>query len=197
MPHVRSPECLDSKRSALLVIDLQEKLLPVIPSGEAVVERTQCLLHAATELDVPTGATVQYPQGLGPLDPRLAELLDDPEEKLDFSAAVCRESIDKWANAGRDQIVITGIETHICVLQTVMDLMAEGMRAFVVAEAVAARHGRDHETAIDRMRDGGATIVTTESVMYEWLTTAGHSKFKAISALVKSLKPQKPKRRRK
>ena len=194
MPHVRSTECLDSRRSGLFVIDLQEKLLPAIPSGKAVTEQTVRLLQAAAELDVPATATVQYPKGLGSLDPALAELLPQPEEKLDFSAAVCRNALDGWVDSGRDQIVIVGIETHICVMQTVLDLLAEGLRVFVVADAVAARHGRDHENAMDRMRDSGATITTAESVMYEWLRTADHPKFKTISGLVKSFNPEKPKR---
>ena len=194
MPHIRSTECLDARRSGLLVIDLQEKLLSVIPSGEAVVLQTRRLLQAARELDVPAAATLQYPKGLGPLAASLAELLPKQEEKLDFSAAVCRASLDDWCDSGRDQIVVVGIETHICVVQTVLDLLAEGLRVFVVAEGVAARHGRDHEIAIDRMRDGGATIMTAESVMYEWLRTADHPKFKAISGLVKSFQREKPKR---
>ena len=133
MPHVRSPECLDVNRSAVLVVDLQDKLLSVIPSGQPVVQQTRRLLQAAAELDVPFAATVQYSKGLGPLDESLADLLEEPEEKLDFSAAVCRSALDAWVNSGRDQIVVVGIETHICVLQTVLDLMAEGLRVFVVA----------------------------------------------------------------
>jgi len=185
MPHVRSTECLDLNRSALLVIDLQEKLLPVVPSGEAVVQQTCRLLDAATELQIPVAATVQYPKGLGPLVPPIAQRVSAPEEKLDFSAAVCRGSLDPWVAAGKDQIVVAGIETHVCVLQTVMDLLAEGLRVFVVGEAVAARHGRDHETALQRLRDSGATITTVEAVLFEWLRTAEHPRFKTISSMIK------------
>ncbi len=94
--------------------------------------------------------------------------------------------MDGWFAEGRDQIVIVGIETHVCVLQTVLDLIAEGARPFVVAEAVAARNGRDHETAMDRMRDSGACIITVESVLFEWLGTSDRPEFKAISRIVKS-----------
>lgn len=194
MPHVRSTESLDARRSGMLVIDLQEKLLPVIPSAKGVVDQTCRLLQAAAEFAIPVAATVQYPKGLGPLVESLSKLTPEPEEKLDFSAAVCRGSLDQWTETGRDQIIVVGIETHICVLQTVMDLLAEGLRVFVVAEAVAARDGRDHEIALDRMRDSGATIVSAESVLYEWLRTAEHPKFKTISGLVKSFKPEKTKR---
>ncbi|KAA1262493.1 Vibriobactin-specific isochorismatase [Rubripirellula obstinata] len=190
MPHVASVHRLDSNRSGLLVVDLQERLVPVIPSGDQVVRQTQRLLKAADMLQVPSAATVQYPKGLGnlvaPLDQWFSHDKNSPEEKLEFSSAVCRQSLDAWTQAGRDQIVVTGIETHVCILQTVLDLMAEGCFAYVVAEAVAARHGRDHETAMDRMRDAGATIITAESVMFEWLGTADHPQFKEISKLVKA-----------
>ena len=189
MTHIPSVHRLDSRRSGLLVIDLQERLVPVVPSGDQVVRQTERLLKAAELLDVPSAATVQYPKGLGNLVESLAPwFVDDksPEEKLDFSSAVCRQSLDPWMQEGRDQIVVTGIETHVCVIQTVLDLMAEGCFAYVVAEAVAARHGRDHETAIERMRDAGATIITAESVMFEWLGTAAHPKFKEISKLIKA-----------
>ena len=186
MPHVRSPDRLDINRSALWVIDLQEKLVPVIPSASEI-ESTVCrLLEAANRLSVPTGATVQYPKGLGPLVPSLREHLSDPEEKVDFSAAVCRRDLDAWAKSGRDQIVIVGIETHICVLQTVLDLIAEGHRPYVVSDAVGSRGQQDHDDAIARMRDSGATIVTSESILFEWLSTAKHPEFKAISQLVKN-----------
>lgn len=185
MPHVASYQRLSASRSSLLVIDLQEKLLPVIPSGDNVLRQALRLTEAAKHLGVPFAATVQYPKGLGPLDASLRDDYPEPEAKLDFSAAVCRNALDPWAADGRDQIVIIGIETHVCVLQTVLDLIAEGMRPFVVAEGVAARHGRDHEIAMDRMRDAGATLITTESVMFEWLGSASHPQFKAISKIVK------------
>lgn len=185
MPHVPSPLRLSADRSALLVIDLQEKLLPAIPSGKAVVHQTQRLLQATKILGIPSAATVQYPKGLGPLAQPLRDEFPDPEEKVAFSAAVCRRSLDQWTAAGRDQIIVAGIETHVCVQQTVLDLMAEGLRPYVAAEAVAARGGRDHETAIDRLRDCGATITTVESILFEWLGTADRPEFKAISKLIK------------
>ncbi|TWU60277.1 putative isochorismatase [Rubripirellula tenax] len=186
MPHLRSPHRLDPKRSALLVIDIQEKLVPAIRSADNVIRTTVRLIETANLLGVPTAATVQYPKGLGGLVGELAERLPPPEEKLDFSAAVCRGALDAWTADGRDQILVVGIETHICVLQTVLDLLAEGLRVYVVAEAVAARHGRDHEVAIDRMVDCGAVIVTAESVMFEWCGTADRPEFKQISKWVKS-----------
>ena len=186
MPHVRSPQRLDSRRSALWVIDLQEKLCPAIRSADNVIRQTHRLLEAAQLLGVPAAATVQYPAGLGPLEASLRARFPSPEEKRDFSATVCREALDRWFDEGRDQIVIVGMETHVCVLQTVLDLIAEGARPFVVAEAVAARNGGDHESAMNRMRDNGACIITVESVLFEWLGTSDRPEFKAISRIVKS-----------
>ncbi|MEM6471745.1 MAG: isochorismatase family protein [Planctomycetota bacterium] len=186
MPQAVSPDRLDARKSAVLVIDLQEKLVPVIPSGENVVHTTTRLLHAADELRIPSAATVQYPKGLGAIVDPLVEWFPSPEEKLDFSAAVCRDHLDRWKSDGRKQIVCVGIETHICVLQTVLDLLNEGFDIHVVAEAVAARGGREHELAIDQMRCSGAMITTFESVVFQWLGTADHPSFKAISRLVKN-----------
>jgi nicotinamidase-related amidase len=185
MPHVRSPDRLDPARSGLLVIDLQEKLCPAIRSADAVERQTHRLIDAARLMGIPAAATVQYPRGLGPLLPSLRDAFPSPQEKVVFSAAVCRDPLDRWAGDGRDQIVVTGVETHVCVQQTVLDLIAEGLRPYVVAEAVASRHGRDHEVAMDRMRDSGATITTVESVLFEWLGTADRAEFKAVSAIVK------------
>ena len=185
MPHVLSPLQLDVDRSGLLIIDLQKKLVPAVPSGKAVIRQSERLLKAAELLSVPFAATVQYPKGLGPLVPRLKDWIPDPEEKLDFSAAVCRGALDAWCIEGRDQIVIAGIETHICVQQTVLDLIAEGLTPHVVAEAVASRDGHDHEVAMQRMHDAGATITTVESVLFQWLRSAEHPEFKSISQLVK------------
>jgi nicotinamidase-related amidase len=186
MPHVCSPNRLASARSAVLLIDFQEKLCPAIPAADAVERQIIRLISAAKLLAVPAAATVQYPKGLGPLVTSLREDFPEPEEKLDFSAAVCRSALDRWASQGRDQVVIVGIETHVCVQQTVLDLIAEGQRPHVVADAVAARHDCDHNVAIERMRDCGATITTLESVLFEWLATADRPEFKEVSKLIKS-----------
>lgn len=186
MRYQASTDILQPNRSAVLVIDLQEKLVPVIPSGHDVVSWTQSLLQGAERLNVPYAATVQYPKGLGGLVEPLNEQLPDAEEKLDFSSAVCRKALDQWHHEGRDQILVCGIETHICVLQTVLDLLAEGKQVFVVSEAVAARGGWEHETAMAQMQQQGAIITTIESVLFQWLRSADHPEFKAISKLVKS-----------
>ena len=185
MPHVRSYNLLDVDRSGLLVIDLQEAFVPAIRSCKAVVRQTHRLLDTADILGIPAAATVQYPKGLGGLVSSLAKRFPEPEEKMDFSAAVCRKHLDQWAEDGRDQIVVVGIETHVCVQQTVFDLLSEGQYPFIPVEAVAARGGEDHEVALDRMQLAGATLTTVESVLFEWLRTADRPEFKSISKLVK------------
>lgn len=186
MPHLRSPLQLDEKRSALMVIDLQEKLYPVIPAANEIESEILRLTDATALLSIPAAATVQYPRGLGGLVPSLQNAFPTPEEKVDFSAAVCRQALEAWIKDGRDQIVICGIETHICILQTVLDLLAEGLFPFVAVQAVGSRRRQDHELALQRMRDCGATLIGVESILFEWLQTAKRSEFKAISQLVKS-----------
>lgn len=187
MAYKKSSHRLLAECSAILVIDFQEKLMPSLPSGEDAVQFTEALLQAADLLEIPSAATVQYPKGLGGLVQPLDERFKEAEEKLDFSSAVCRRDLDVWRGQGRDQILICGIETHICVLQTVMDLIEEGFHPFVVGEAVAARGGWEHELAIEQMRSLGATITSVESVLFQWLGTAAHPHFKAISRIVKGL----------
>jgi isochorismate hydrolase len=186
MPHIRSFRRLRADRSSLLVIDLQQKLCPAISSADAVVHQIMRLVQATRLLEIPSSATVQYPKGLGSLVGPLSEAFPHPEEKLNFSAAVCRRALDQWSGQGRDQIVIVGIETHVCIMQTVLDLIAEGLRPFVVANAVAARNAVDHEIALLRMRDEGAVITTVEAVLFEWLESANHPQFKSISQIVKT-----------
>ena len=187
MPHVISPDRLCDERSGLLVVDLQQRLLLAIPGRQSVVERTAALLQAADCLGIPAAATVQYPKGLGPIEPNLQQRLADPEEKLEFSAAGCRRGLDRWIADGRDQVVVVGIESHVCIEQTVLDLIAEGLKVFVVVDAIAARNVADHEHAVARMRSAGATVTTTEAVLFSWCGTADRPEFKTISGIVKSL----------
>jgi isochorismate hydrolase len=184
---IRSNELLSRSDSRLLIIDVQEKLLPLIPVADRMVENCCRLIEGAKILDVPVDATEQYPNGLGKTTPVLAELLGEIPEKLRFSSA---EVLD-WGFASvqeddRDKIVVAGIECHVCVQQTVLDLMAYGFRVFIPADAVASRHKIDWEIALRRMSDSGATITTTESVLFEWSEIAGTDEFKQISKLIKS-----------
>jgi nicotinamidase-related amidase len=182
---IRSNELLSRSDSRLLIIDMQEKLLPLIPVADRLIENCSRLIEGAKIFDVPVDATEQYPQGLGRTTPELAELLGEIPEKLRFSSA----EVLNWGSASiqeddRDKIVVAGIECHVCVQQTVLDLMAYGFRVFVPADAVASRHKFDWEIALRRMSDSGATITTTESVLLEWSEIAGTDEFKLISNLI-------------
>ena len=182
---VRSGEMLSRANSRLLVVDVQEKLLPHIPVAEQLIGNCRKLMLGAQLLNVPVSGTEQYPKGLGPTTPELAELHDDWPEKLRFSAAeVLKRGYAAEAEDDRDQVVVTGIEAHVCVQQTVLDLLSHGFRVFVPADAVASRNKHDWKYAIRRMSDSGATVTTTESILFEWCETAAAAEFKAISRLV-------------
>ena len=182
---IRSNELLSRTDSRLLIVDVQEKLLPLISVADRLIENCRRLIAGANILDVPVDATEQYPKGLGKTTPVLSELLGEIPEKLRFSSA----EILNWGSASvqkddRDKIVVAGIECHVCVQQTVLDLMAYGFRLFIPADAVASRHKIDWEIALRRMSDSGATITTTESVLFEWSELAGTDAFKQISKLI-------------
>lgn len=180
----RSPQLLDRERSALIVVDVQTKLLPKILDHDRLLWNVSRLGRAAREMQVPIAATEQYPQGLGNTVPGLTELLPPRHEKLAFSAAAVRPMIAELSARGISQLVICGIETHICVLQTALDLASEGFDVFVVSDAVGARGTADHTVALGRMRDQGLSLVTTEGVLFEWCRTAAEPAFKTVRALV-------------
>lgn len=181
----RSPELLDRQRSRLAVIDMQTKLLAAMPESTAVIKRCSQLIRVAQLLGIPVSATEQYPQGLGPTVPELRDLLGEVPAKLRFSSA---ESWD-WAagpdTSAPDQIVLAGIECHVCIQQTALDLLARGFRVYVPVDAVTSRKELDRTIALQRLAQQGCTITTTESVLFEWCETAADPQFKQVSQLVK------------
>ncbi len=182
---LRSNELLSRRDSKLLIVDVQVKLLPLIPVTEQLVANCRRLILGAEILDVPVYATEQYPKGLGRTVDDLAELLDDIPEKQRFSCA----EVLAWGTAAaqhddRDKVVVAGIEAHVCVLQTVLDLISQGFHVYVPADAVASRHRFDWKIALRRMSDSGAVVTTTESVLFEWSEVAGTPEFKQISKLI-------------
>jgi len=181
----RSIDLLSRNDSRLLVVDVQEKLVPHIPVGDSLVANCKKLILGAKILDVPVSATEQYPQGLGPTVAELADLLPTISEKLEFSCAPCLGWNSPAEQAdGRFKVVVCGIESHVCVQQTVLDLIGQGFRVYVPADAVASRNKFDWEVALKRMEASGATITTTEAVLFEWCEVAGTREFKEISKLV-------------
>jgi nicotinamidase-related amidase len=182
---VRSPELLSRGDCRLLIVDVQEKLIPHISSARSMIESCRKLIRGAQVLGVPVTATEQYPQGLGATVPELAELLGERPEKLRFSSA---EAVG-WGTAAeqdddRDKVIVAGIEAHVCVQQTVLDLLSLGWRVYVPADAVASRHEFDRKIALRRMADSGAVITTAEAVLFEICEVAGTPEFKEISRLV-------------
>lgn len=184
LPH--SHELLTRTESRLLIVDMQEKLLPVINGHESVLANCMKLIEAAKILDVPATATEQYPKGLGSSVAQVAERVSDRPEKIEFSCLNCLDWNSTASDPeGRFKVVVAGIESHVCVLQTVLDLLSQGFRVFVAADAVGSRKPGDREIALQRMASSGAVLTTSESVLFEWCERAGTPEFKEISRLVR------------
>jgi nicotinamidase-related amidase len=179
----RSPELMNREDTALLVVDAQEKLLAVVPGRERIVWNIRRLLDAAEILGLPFAATEQYPDRLSPTVPELKKRIGAAPDKLAFSAGSCGQIFERWTSDSRDRVLVCGIETHVCVAQTALDLSAAGFSAYVAVDAVGARQSIDHDTALRRMEAAGIVLTTTEAAMFEWCREAGTPEFKQISAL--------------
>ena len=171
-----------AERSMLLVSDMQDKLLPAIHEHEALVAGVVWLVRAAQRIGVPVAAVEQYPKGLGRLAAPLRELLPDAAiaQKTHFSSVAAR-CLENLPGADRAQVVIAGIETHVCVLQTALELTEEGREVYVVADAVGSRRTHDRDLALWRMRQEGVRVVSREMVVFEWLGQAGTPLFSDVS----------------
>ena len=182
---VRSPELLSAENSRLLIVDVQEKLVPLIPVAQQLVRNCRRLLDGAKILSVPTFGTEQYPQGLGHMVSDLASRLGPVPDKVCFSCV----PVLAWGEAAdltddRDQVVVAGMEAHVCVMHTVLDLLAAGFRVHVPADAVASRGKLDWRVALERMAACGATVTTVEAVLLEWCQRAGTPQFKQVQKLI-------------
>jgi len=177
------------EHSCLLVVDIQEKLLGAMHDGSVIIRNAGILLQAAERLEVPVVASEQYPQGLGPTVDAVAEYFPDasgpPVSKLAFSCAADQGYMNRLLPLKRKHVVIMGIEAHVCVLQTALELTDEGYLCFVVADAVSSRAPGDLMLALERMKANGCEIMTTEMVLFEWLRAAGTDEFKELSKLVR------------
>lgn len=182
----RSPELMNRDDTVLLVVDIQERLLPAIFAGDRLVWNVRRLLESAKTLGLKITATEQYPEKLGPTVEPLAGLIPRPISKLAFSCMGCEGLTTGWELARR-RVLLCGIETHVCIAQTALDLMSSGYRVYVPVDAVGSRHALDHETALRRMDSSGVTLTTTEAAMFEWCRIAGTPEFNIISALAKEV----------
>ena len=174
---------LHATSSLLCVVDIQERLLPAIPTGPQVVAMAGRLADAAALLGVQSLLTEQYPQGLGPTPPDLAAKLPAAHTKMAFSCC----GSESFTNAMTDDIesvLLCGLETHVCIQQTALDLLARGLTVFIAVDAVGSRHPLDHEIALRRLEASGAILTTTEAVLFEWVRSAEHPQFQAVRRLV-------------
>lgn len=173
--------------SALIVIDMQERLVPAMQAPARTLKNTRKLIAAARELGVPTILTEQYPQGLGRTVREIAEVAGDAlvMEKVHFSCMEDQDFAAAFRAQGRRQAVITGMEAHICVMQTAASLMEEGYEVFVVSDATASRTSESEKACLDRLSAVGAGIVTAEMVIFEWMGRAGTPEFKRLLPLIK------------
>lgn len=189
-PLPRSPELMSADDTGLLVVDVQGKLLTLVPWHKRIVWNIRRLLDGAEALGVAKAATEQYPQGLGPTVPELAAKLGSIPAKSAFSCGECGDVFRAWGERGINKILLSGIEAHVCVQQTAFDLMAHGFRVYLAVDAVGSRFDVDYQTALRRMDSAGATLTTTESALFEWCGRSGTPQFKQISALVKETAPE-------
>ncbi len=172
---------IDAGRSLLLVVDMQERLLPVIHDGGSVIAGTAWLIRVATRIGVPVAALTQYPKGLGVMVPPLRELIASEAiaAKVHFSGVAAR-CLPDLPGADRAQVVIAGVEAHVCVLQTALELAEEGKDVYVVADCVGSRRASDRDLALARMRQEGVQIVSREMAAFEWLREAGTPLFREV-----------------
>jgi nicotinamidase-related amidase len=178
---------LSRAKAGLVVVDVQERLLPAIFEQQRVVQNTLRLIKGAAILRVPIFATEQYRKGLGPTVTEVAAAIPGfaPMEKLAFSACGAGGFLTALKRRKVTEVILCGIEAHVCVSQTCLDLLDGGFRVFVAADAVSSRTPENCRFGLDRMRAAGAVIVSTEMALFELLERAGTEEFKQVLNLVK------------
>ncbi len=183
----RNPKILVRENTSLLLIDIQERILKVMQKPETVIQNALKLIKGFKLLNIPIFYTEQYPKGLGSTTPRLQKELEGLSaiQKMSFSCFGASNFFTRLKDNNVNQVVIGGIESHVCVQQTVLDLIANGFQCNVAADAVSSRHEPDYKFALERMRAHGAEITTTESILFELLEYSGTEEFKAISKIIK------------
>jgi nicotinamidase-related amidase len=187
---------IQRQKSLLLVVDLQEKLAPAIFEGERAIRNSVRLLEGARRLGIPAFVSEQYVRGLGPSVEaiRQAAIVENEAgpavnakffEKTHFSCTADPGVTDLLRAARRPQVIVTGTETHVCVLQSALGLLAAGFSVFLVADAASSRRPTDHEAGVERLRAAGVQVVTTEMVLFEWLEAACTDEFRAMLPLIR------------
>lgn len=183
----KHPLILKKESSALLIIDIQERILPVIRNIDVVIENTLKLIKGFKVLQLPIYFTEQYPKGLGATSQKILSEIEGyiAIQKMSFSCSGAGDLFNELKKNKLSQIVVCGVESHVCVQQTVFDLLANDFQVNVSADAVSSRRESDYNIALHRMRTIGAEITTTESILFELLEVCGTPEFKEISKIVK------------
>jgi len=178
---------LEIRNACLVVIDVQGKLAQLMVDKESLFRNIRILIQAARILEIPILWCQQVPEALGPTVPEIAELLarEEPIDKASFSCCGEARFMDLFNSLDKDQVLLCGIETHVCVYQTAMDLMEGGLDVTVVADAVSSRTEQNRQIALARLAAEGANVSSTEMVLFELLRTAQHPRFRQIAKLVK------------
>lgn len=174
---------INKDRSLLILVDIQEKLAPHVLNSEAMINRCAWMQRLAHRLEVPMIVSEQYPQGLGSTVPELSLAAAESNRiaKVDFSCMADQGFQQVMHQFNREQLILIGIETHVCVLQTALQALESGKEVFVVVDAVSSRHEVDMKYGLKRMKQAGVELVTAEMVFFEWLRRAGDPKFKLLS----------------
>jgi nicotinamidase-related amidase len=176
---------LTAANAVLAVIDVQDKLLAAMPTADRLVRNVAFLLDAAKLLGVPAVGTEQYPKGLGPTTSEIAIRMPGPlPPKTAFSGCGAAGFLADLRALGRPNVVLVGMETHVCVLHTALDLLEAGLTVFLPVDAVASRFAADHDPAVRRLDRAGVVPTSAEGVAFEWVGDAAHPAFKAVSKLV-------------
>ncbi len=185
----KSPEVLlNVSDSVLLLVDIQEKFRPAIAGIETVIHNGVILVRSALRLSVPVIVSEQYPKALGATAAELKHCLPSTQiyhPKLCFSALGCEPLLQELKTKGRKQVVLVGVETHVCVLQTGLELLAAGYAVFIAADSVASRKEQNRDLALQRLERHGAILVSMEMIVFEWLRAAGTPEFKELQPLFK------------
>jgi nicotinamidase-related amidase len=184
---MRQTQRLTARNGVLLVVDMQDKLLAAIPDREATLANVVNLIRGARALGMQVWGTEQYPKGLGGSSAAVAELIPDRPAKMTFHCCAVPQILEQLYGHNIRHVTVAGIEAHVCVAQTALELLDLGFRVQVPADAVASRHKIDWDFALRRISQAGAIVSTTEAVLFEWTETADRPEFKGISDLIKTM----------
>lgn len=184
---IRHSTILKKSETCLLIVDIQKKLNTVMKYRERVIENTVKLVKGFNIFNLPIFVTEQFREGLGPTEPEILEYLNEKDiiDKMTFSCCFSSELIEQLKEKNIKQILLCGVETHVCVQQTALDLIANGFEVHLINDAISSRKKNDHKTSIQRMSHAGVIVTTTESALFELLERADSPEFRNILKVIK------------